>query len=117
MAAECRVHQLNLGFLIHLPHPLVGVGELQFVTDLVANLGKGPHGDFLGAQQVEAVRLLQRLADLALLQREHRGAEAVGDVVAVVQGREIAVFSARCLVLGVLLRQLDEVRPTLDGGQ
>jgi hypothetical protein len=51
MATECRVHKLNLGLLIHFPHPLVCASDLQVVMDLVTNLGKRPHGDFLGAEQ------------------------------------------------------------------
>src|ERR1017187_10204565 len=91
-ADKRRVHNLHLGLAIYAAKPLVGVDVLQFVIDLVAHLGKRPHRDFFGAQQVESVRLLERFGDFALLEREHRRAKGVGDIVAAPQRGEIAIL-------------------------
>src|SRR5258708_29975837 len=89
--SKLRIHR-GVGLAIELGHPVGHASVLQIVIDLVANLAQRFDRDFVGAQQVIAIRLLQRLGSLPLLQLEDRGAEGIRDVVAEAKGGEVAIL-------------------------
>src|SRR5664279_3965661 len=95
-----RIGEVHLDAAGVLLQPLVVLPPPNRQEYIALNLTQRDIAHVFGAQQIVPVGLAYWFGYVALLQREHRRAERIRNVVLLVEGGKIAVFLPRSLVVG-----------------